>query len=168
MFLLDFQISSNFISVNWFDENGISLNGQAGYSVAGDSLVVGVAGKVIAEMTNPFGCVTRDTVSIIEDCEPRIVAPNAFKPASSLSDNQEFSIYHLFVSEDNFEVFIFSRWGEIVYQSNDVDFTWNGGFNNDFTQPLPAGTYAYVMRYQDVNNPDAGTKQQRGGVLLIR
>ena len=161
-------VGNDFIAVNWYDENGNSLNGQAGYTVSGFSLEAGVPGTIVAEMINPFGCVTMDTINIVEDCQPRIVAPNAFRPNSNISENQSFSIYHLFVSRENFSVFIFSRWGEIVYQSNDVDFEWNGGFNDDFTKPLPAGTYAYVMRYVDENNPESGTKDQRGGVLLIR
>lgn len=160
--------STDFISAVWYDEMGNSLNGQSGYSVYADSLVVGVPGTVIGEFINAFGCVTRDTVLIVEDCQPRIVAPNAFRPGSNIGNNQSFSIYHLFVSRENFSVFIYSRWGELVYQSNDVDFVWNGGFNDDFTNPLPAGTYAYIMNYVDENKPESGQKQQRGGVLLVR
>ncbi|MDH5475006.1 MAG: gliding motility-associated C-terminal domain-containing protein [Cyclobacteriaceae bacterium] len=161
-------VDNNFITVNWYDENGASLNGQAGYIISGLTIEVGVPGKIIAEMTNPFGCVTMDTINIVEDCQPRIVAPNAFRPNSNVNENQSFSIYHLFVSRENFSVHIFNRWGEIVYHSNDIDFVWNGGFNDDFSKPLPTGTYAYVMRYVDENNPESGAKQQRGGVLLIR
>ena len=162
------QAGSNFITVNWYDEFGSSLNGVAGYTVSGDSLVAGVPGKIVAEMTNAFGCVTMDTVEVVEDCQPRIIAPNAFRPASGIGENQSFSVYTLFVAEDNFEVFIFSRWGELIYQSNDLNFAWNGSYNNDVGNPLPSGTYAYVIRYVDENNPEDGQKQQRGGVLLIR
>lgn len=159
---------SSFITVNWFDDNNNPLTSGSAYDITGDSITIFEPGIVVAELTNAFGCVTVDTINIVEDCQPRIVAPNAFRPNSSDIDNQSFSVYSLFVVQDEFEIFIFSRWGEIVYESNDVNFAWNGSMNNRLDQQLPVGTYAYVIRFVSEYEPEKGVQEQRGGVLLIR
>jgi gliding motility-associated-like protein len=63
---------------------------------------------------------------------------------------------------------IFNRWGEPVFESKDKNFKWNGGYNNNTGQPLPGGTYAYVLRYVSSFHPDQGVLEQRGGVVLLR
>ena len=162
------KVGTKFITVRWFDDNSNLLQNGNGYTFAGDSIVVNVPGTIVAELTNSFGCVTIDTVSIVEDCQPRIVAPNAFRPTSSVGENQNFSVYSLFLKEDAFEVFIYNRWGELVFQSTDLNFQWNGGYGNSLSRPLPLGTYAYIMKFVDKNNEARGVQEQRGGVLLIR
>lgn len=161
-------VGTQFISVRWFDDNNNLLQNGNGYTFAADSIVASVPGIIVAELTNPFGCITMDTISIVEDCQPRIVAPNAFRPTSSVGENQNFSIYSLFLKPDEFEVYIYNRWGELVFQSEDLDFQWNGGYANSLSKPLPLGTYAYILKYVDTNNEQRGVQEQRGGVLLIR
>jgi gliding motility-associated-like protein len=104
------------------------------------------------------------------------VGPNAFRPSSIAPQysnkfgdftNKEFFLYSYFIS-DNFEIAIYNRWGELVFQSSDKYFRWNGGYNNNGGQPLPGGTYTYVVRYQSSYRPQDGTKEQRGGVVLLR
>ena len=63
---------------------------------------------------------------------------------------------------------IYNRWGELVFESKDKNFKWNGGYNNNAGQPLPGGTYAYVFKYESSFRPDKGLQEQRGGVVLIR
>jgi gliding motility-associated-like protein len=107
----------------------------------------------------------------LNECIPKIVGPNAFRPNSNVqfgsNSNREFFVYSFFVT-DNFEVAIFNRWGELVFESKDRNFKWNGGYNNNGGQPLPGGTYSYIIRYQSSFRPQDGTKEQRGGVVLLR
>ncbi|HEY3430075.1 MAG TPA: gliding motility-associated C-terminal domain-containing protein, partial [Cyclobacteriaceae bacterium] len=65
-----------------------------------------------------------------------------------------------------FQIFIFNRWGEMVFQSNDLGFRWNGGYNNNANQPLPGGTYSYVVKYKSQYRNEI--QEQRGGVVLLR
>lgn len=119
------------------------------------------------DVTNSFGCISRDRTEVINDCIPKIVAPNAFRPTSGVSDNKDFFAYTFFIT-DNFQVLIYNRWGELVFESKDKNFKWNGGYNNNTGQPLPPGTYAYVFKYESSFRPEKGTQEQRGGVVLIR
>lgn len=115
-------------------------------------------GRYVVTLSDGFTCTT-DTVRVEEDCRPIIFAPNAFVPNGI---NKTFSVFpNPYVT--TFEIKIYSRWGELVYKSNDLKFEWNGIFNREL---LPAGTYAYVMRFS--GKFSAQEVEQRGGIMLIR
>lgn len=56
---------------------------------------------------------------------------------------------------------VFSKWGQVVYEQNEVDsFEWDGTYKSN---PLPPGTYYFVM---EINNPDYG--KQTGPITIVR
>jgi len=63
---------------------------------------------------------------------------------------------------DDFFIRIFNRWGEIVFESTNTEFEWNG--NHDNGKECPDGTYFYVGKttWRGENNEYHGT------VTLIR
>jgi large repetitive protein len=124
-------------------------------------------GLYAVDIMNSFGCTSTDQTLVTNECLPKIVAPNAFRPSSTLTANKEFSVFSFFITNNNFQVFIFNRWGELVFQSDDRYFKWNGNFNNG-QQPLPGGTYAYVIKYVSSYQPDQGVQEKHGGVVLLR
>ncbi len=131
------------------------------------------AGTYTVELINVYGCPSSDETLLIEDCTPRITGPNAFRPSSNVQANGDFSnrsfrLFTFFISDDDFEVFIFNRWGEMVYHTTERDFRWNGGYNNSAGQPLPTGTYTYVVRYRSSYRQEEGILEKRGGVVLLR
>ncbi|MFM8914203.1 MAG: gliding motility-associated C-terminal domain-containing protein, partial [Flammeovirgaceae bacterium] len=145
-------------------------------SATGDRYTAIAPGIFLVDITDVFGCTNTDQTEVLNECIPKVVGPNAFRPGSSVPDytsrfgtysNKEFFVYSFFVT-DNFEIAIYNRWGELVFQSNNRDFKWNGGYNNNLSQPLPGGTYTYVIRYQSSFRPQEGVKEQRGGVVLLR
>lgn len=157
-----------FVSYNWFkDGNTLGYTNQIFTATS--------EGLYRVDLTNSFGCVNADETEVLNECLPKIVGPNAFRPGSDVQyttrlgtySNKEFFVYSFFVT-DNFEVAIYNRWGELVFQSKDRGFKWNGGYNNNPGQPLPGGTYTYVIRYQSSFRPQDGIKEQRGGVVLLR
>lgn len=151
-----------FASYQWY-QGGVLLPGETG-----QTLLVTEPGIFRVDLVNVFGCPSSDQTEVIEECNPRIVAPNAFRPGSSLNENREFNIFTFFIEDAGFEVIIFDRWGGPVFRSNDRNFRWNGGYNNNPNQLLPAGTYTYVVRYRSAYRPQDGVKEQRGGVVLMR
>lgn len=150
----------DFIEYNWF-KNQLTLNYTARVLNADSE------GLYEVDITNSFGCVSRDKTEVKNECLPKIVAPNAFRPTSSQAANKEFSIFSFFIT-DNFQIFIYNRWGELVFESTDRNFKWNGGYKNNSGQPVPGGTYAYIVKYESAFRPDKGVQEKRGGVSLIR
>jgi large repetitive protein len=153
---------------NWFYQKDISSS-KTSLNSTDPTFIAREPGIFLVDITNPQGCKNTDQTEIINECIPKIVGPNAFRPANAVNSlNKDFFVYSFFIANDDFEVSIFNRWGEIVYQSKDKDFKWNGGYGGNAGQPLPGGTYAYVIRYKSSFRPQDGIKEQRGGIVLLR
>jgi len=91
---------------------------------------------------------------VLEDCIPKVYGPTAFKPGGL---NSEFYLFTEYV--DTFEIFIYNRWGKLVFYSNDLNFRWDGTFNGE---PLPADQYTWRVLYTS-SFRDRGTLEKYGG-----
>jgi gliding motility-associated-like protein len=151
-----------FTSYRWFRNNGAQTNFDDVPTFPAES-----AGTYTVVLVDNFSCPSTDETIIIQQCEPILNAPTAFKPITGQGENRTFRVFYRHVSEDDFLVFIFNRWGEMVYQSSDLNFTWNGTFNNAGPQ-LPAGTYSWVAKYKGDSSEENKIREKRGGVVLIR
>lgn len=59
------------------------------------------------------------------------------------------------------ELLVFNRWGDVVYQSKPYNNDWEG--TNQNGQPLPEGTYYYIMRLDIANSEII-----RGDITIIK
>lgn len=151
----------NFVSYQWFQNDVLSSNTTQTFLVTEPAIYR-------VELQNTFGCASTDQTEVIEECRARIVAPTAFRPGSTNNETNAFYVFAFFVADTDFQVFIYNRWGEMVHQSSEVGFRWNGGYNNSTSQLLPAGTYTYIVKYKSSYRPQDGIQEQRGGVVLLR
>jgi PKD repeat protein len=161
---------AGFTNYEWYQNDVLSTN-------TGQTFLAFEEAIYRVELISPFGCPSTDQTEVREECNPRIIAPTAFRPGSSVSQNSSFFVFTYFVAPEDFQLFIFNRWGEIVYQSNglveELDLSkrsqsWNGGYNNNAGQILPAGTYSYIVKYKSAYRPQDGVQEKRGGVVLLR
>ncbi len=109
--------------------------------------------------TNSIGC--KDTISKIIKISPEhyLYVPNAFTPDGN-QHNNVFSASTVNIKELN--VRIFDRWGEILFESNEVRFIWDGTYNGAIVQD---GTYVYKIKY--ITN-DGIEGKAVGHVVLLR
>lgn len=116
--------------------------------------------QLIAETR--FGC--RDTaLQIITILQSQLHTPNAFRPESPVPENRTFMPITSGVDNTKFNLKIYNRWGELVYETNSPERPWNGKTHNN--RPAPAGNYVWISNYTDVQ----GTEHERKGqVLLLR
>jgi large repetitive protein len=141
---------------------------QDGSTLAGETNQTYLASEVgvyTVELVNAYGCPSEDEITLRDECDPRVTGPNAFRPSGL---NKEFSLFTFFITDEDFEIFIFNRWGEMVFYSNDRQFTWNGGYKNNAGQPVPPGTYSYLLKFKSSYRPEQGIEELRGGVVLLR
>ncbi len=87
--------------------------------------------------------------------------PTAFTPGSS-DGNGKFSL-HSINEYQFFHIYIYNRRGELVYESDDVHFEWDGTKNGE---PCPQGAYVYTCRFRKPGTTTLSTIQ--GSVTLIR
>ncbi|MGY8988751.1 MAG: PKD domain-containing protein [Flavobacteriales bacterium] len=110
-----------------------------------------------------------DTVSkdVLVD-EYSFYIPNTFIPSSSEFENRILKGYGIGVEE--YELKIFSRWGELIFKSNDLDVGWDGtyqsGFNNSSNNNLcPVGVYTYTVFIENIYGE---VFEYQGQVKLLR
>ncbi|MBR1799236.1 MAG: gliding motility-associated C-terminal domain-containing protein [Bacteroidales bacterium] len=88
--------------------------------------------------------------------------PNAFTPDAATGNNLFGSTSIQTLSQ---EMQIFDRRGQLVFQCEGVDCTWDGHYSNG--DIAPQGTYIYIIHYTTQYYPDR-RMTKRGTVTLIR
>lgn len=86
--------------------------------------------------------------------------PNIFSPYRPT--NNRFAIINTYPMEV-FHIYIYNRFGALVYQSDDPDFQWDGTCNGT---PCPQGTYNYRISYIPLG--DKRENVFHGTVTLLR
>ena len=61
------------------------------------------------------------------------------------------------------QVLLFDRSGEKVFESNDINFIWDGTYRG---KPAPAGVYTYIVTIVWLNN--VTVEPYKGTVTLLR
>ncbi|MBO4740246.1 MAG: gliding motility-associated C-terminal domain-containing protein, partial [Bacteroidales bacterium] len=90
--------------------------------------------------------------------------PNAFTPDNhdGNTENEIFKVSGFNVIE--FEIHIYNRAGQLVYESTDINGTWDGTNNGKKCAP---GSYVYIIKYRLPSRPER-LETKTGSVLLIR
>ncbi|MDT8393616.1 MAG: gliding motility-associated C-terminal domain-containing protein [Bacteroidales bacterium] len=148
---LDPGIDSSFHSFLWNDNS------------RGIVRVISDSGVYWLRVSNPCGEMT-DTIMIgTFNCDPAFEAPNAFTPnADGLNDVFKLKAENI----SNFSMFIFDRWGTMIFESNQIDDGWDGKFRG---QVVASGTYVWMAVYN--TSPADGQSQRvktRGLVTVLR
>ena len=115
--------------------------------------------EICLAVENERGCPDTACTQIRIDVGIRI--PNVFTPNGD-GINDVFQIP--LKGETEFELLIFNRWGEKVFESSDKNYRWNGQVNNNGSQCSP-GTYFYLLNYRLLGSElDRAT----GSITLLR
>ncbi len=93
-----------------------------------------------------LGCADTITKEVVILPEVIIYAPNTFTPDGD-EFNQTWRVYLEGVDEFDFELQIFNRWGEIIWESHDINAAWDGTYNG---QPVPQGAYTWIIRTREL------------------
>ena len=119
--------------------------------------------RVILIVTDTNTC-SDTTTLVVPIRRGEIWAPSAFTPDNHDGNtaNETFKISGLNVTE--FEIHIYSRAGQLVYESDDINGVWDGTHNGNKCQP---GSYVYIIKYRLQSHPDR-LETKTGSVLLIR
>jgi gliding motility-associated-like protein len=115
---------------------------------------------VIATDTN--GCIAQDTVTVKVIADYNIFTPNAFTPNGD-GNNDYLQIFGNLAGVKKLDLMIFNRWGEKVYETNDVNFQWDGRFKGDL---IESSVLVYVMKI--VHLDGYNQKVFKGSITILR
>ena len=98
----------------------------------------------------------------VEICDCQFYIPNVFSPDGN-QINDHFEVLNKCGELTNFQLSIFSRWGELVYYSTDQYEYWDGSFKG---KGLNSGVFCYLLQYESSFTTQAISKT--GTITLLR
>jgi gliding motility-associated-like protein len=134
------------------NQQSVSQNPIHRYSAEGNY-------NVALVISNGGGCTDTIIQNIAISPFDFIRIPNAFTPNG---DGVDDTFGALYAGEVDFiEMNIFNEWGNLIFNSNNIDKRWDGNKNE---KPQPTGTYVYVIKY----NENGSEQVLKGTLTLIR
>jgi gliding motility-associated-like protein len=106
------------------------------------------------------GCPDSFALDVCVDPAATIFAPNGFSPNYD-GKNDEFMVVGIGIVE--FRTLIYNRWGELLFESHDMNTGWDGTYNGG---PVENDVYTYLVLYKDMT--DDRQKRLKGVVAVIR
>ncbi len=112
-----------------------------------------------------LGCV--DTASFYIGFDPGLVyyIPNSFTPDGDQFNQSFLPIFTSGIDPFNYQLLIYNRWGEVIFESLNPEIGWDGSFGVQ-GNPAQNGTYTYLIT---IKVPSIDKRQTiKGHVNLIR
>ncbi len=108
--------------------------------------------------TNPFDACDPNPLGI--ECATGIHVPSAFSPNGDMTNDQLMVI----VGKDvvNYTIRIYDRWGNLIVESSDHNFAWDGTHNDI---QCNSGVYAYML---EVLFDNGSAELREGNITLLR
>jgi gliding motility-associated-like protein len=112
---------------------------------------------------NMFNC--PDSTFITVEVKPsyQIFVPNAFTPDQD-DHNGIFYASGYGISDKDFTLHIFNRWGDLIFESHDMAIGWDGVIQKDGTIAQD-GVYSWVVYFRDISQQK---HRMEGHVSLLR
>lgn len=167
-----FDFSSYEILIKNLETDVVTFHENNADAIAGTNLILNASNystetspKTIYVRIANGSCFVIATFQLIQKiCEP--IVYNSFTPNGD-GLNDSFFIENLRDNFNNFQLYIYNRWGTLLWQGDKNIPDWDGYSNvgnKIITGDLPVGTYYYVLHLNDLNYPEAKT----GWVYLNR
>jgi gliding motility-associated-like protein len=142
------NVGDNSLDYSWQFGDGQSSSEYSpthAYSNANEGM------NVILTATSSFGCVGTATVFIPFKEEGDFYVPNSFTPDEDEFNQNWLPIFTKGFDPFNFNVFIFDRWGEMVWENHDYQRGWDGTYGEKGGK-APDGVYIWRIEYKPVEN----------------
>lgn len=113
-------------------------------------------------VTTLEGCMDTITKNLTVNSDILFFAPNSFTPdGDEFNQSWKWSVQG--IDDQDFSLFIFNRWGEILWETHDPNSEWDGTYKGEI---IPAGIYTWRARVKNINSD--GKKEFTGHINIIR
>ena len=150
------------VDFQWSSQGALSIQSNEGTAMI--TYPEGVSGEYPITLIATTGEGCSDTTTLEISIVPDIIfyAPNAFTPDND-EHNQTWSITVEGIDYQNFNLQIFNKWGETIWETKDIKAEWDGTYG---TSVVTEGTYIWRAIYKELEND--GRKIHTGYINVIR
>ncbi len=147
-------------SIEWNDVEGLSC-----YDCPNPTVEITETTTFTVTVTDAEGCVSTAMITLEVDGVGMVYFPNVINPNSSVG-NHRFYPQTEEGNDARYDVYIFDRWGNKVYEMrdgpvNDISFGWNGRYLNN---RINSGVFVYSVR---LYKPNGITKTYKGDLTVV-
>jgi gliding motility-associated-like protein len=93
------------------------------------------------------GCVDSTFQTVLVEEELLFFIPNAFTPGGDKFNETFQPVFTSGFDPSRFNMILFNRWGEIVFETNNAAIGWDGTYGG---KPAPEGTYIWQVKLDNV------------------
>lgn len=156
------NFSYNADTYQWYFEHGSPSSSTDENPLV--SFPDGVTGtyEVMLVAMSDMGCIDTLIRPITVYPEVLLYAPNTFTPDDD-AHNDDWRVYMEGIDIMDFELLIFNRWGEVVWESHDIEVGWDGTYSG---KRLPNGTYTWTIEVKNLLNDER--MKYNGHVNILR
>jgi gliding motility-associated-like protein len=150
------QSSADATSWLWRLSDGNTFNGNSASHIFQDS------GSYAIELVVENGNGCRDSVTkyVYVSAELFVHIPTSFTPDGD-GLNETWGLSGLTQGVSNMTLQIFNKWGELIFESDDVNKRWDGTYKD---KPVPQGAYLFLMQY---SNPKRTQWFYKNGTITL-
>ena len=123
---------------------------------------MGAGDYSVTQVVTNDACVDSLTQTITVMPVSMAYIPNSFTPnGDGVNDEWKPVISYT----GSYTLLVFDRWGELIFESDNVYKGWNGNFQNIPGKPVQQGTYVYKIRYRQYQGDE---QELLGHINLLR
>ncbi len=120
---------------------------------------------IVLNASTPLGCSDSYSILITYVDNTVFYIPNSFTPDNDEHNQTWGPVFTKGFDPYNFELYIYKRWGEVIWESRDAKARWSGDYGKKGTD-VPAGVYTFKIRYKPTSTDEKVTV--KGHINLIR
>ena len=114
-------------------------------------------------VTNIYGCIDQITSAVTILPEQTLFVPNSFSPNGD-GKNDFFIPQGVGIDNENFEMLIFNRWGEVIFETHSLNQPWDGKAKGN-QKIAETDVYIWLIR---TNNVFGNNIEYKGHVTLLK
>jgi gliding motility-associated-like protein len=122
-----------------------------------------IAFQVTLIATSDEGCIDTSIQYLTMNPELIYYVPNAFTPDGDDFNNIFKPVFSTGYSIGQYNFMIFNRWGELIFETDDIGAGWDGTYRG---KPCQEGVYTWKIQFMRSNN--AFKEMEVGHVTLLR